>query len=115
MARQPSSNVPVVRVATTTKLKAVPAPVAARIPIPITTVQSHTVTPVGEISVGRRQARQSSQAAANPARNGQAVSATPDSVTDSAWLRRPTAQNSTTAAASTAKAKAAIRGLVAIG
>jgi hypothetical protein len=70
--------------ATTTKLSAVPADVALRNAIPMTTVLSQTTIPVGASVVGRRQALATNQPVAVPARNGHAVSATPATVIPSA-------------------------------
>lgn len=70
--------------------------------IPTTTVDNQTISPVGASALGLRQPRLSSHPIAVPVRNGHAVSATPLGVRPSAWLRRPTAQNVTTAAASRA-------------
>lgn len=70
--------------ATTTKLSAVPADVALRNSIPMTTVLSQMTMPVGANAVGRRHALAASQPNAVPARNGHAVSATPATVMPSA-------------------------------
>src|SRR6516165_8434397 len=79
-----------------TKLNATPAEVALRNSIPTATVHTQTTTPVGTTAVGLRQVRLSSQPTAAPTRNGQAVCATPPTVSPSAWLRRPMAQNNST-------------------
>lgn len=76
-ARQPSSSSAVTEDATTMKLAATPADVALRKTMPTTTVDSHTTTPVGTTAVGRRQPREASHPRAVPVRNGQAVDATP--------------------------------------
>jgi len=86
------------------KLGAVPAEVSLRSSIPITIVHNHTVTPVGTSAAGRCQPRDSSQPAAVPTRNGQAVSAIPETVSPSAWLRRPIVQNTITKSTSVASA-----------
>jgi hypothetical protein len=70
--------------ATTTKLTAVPAEVALRNSIPITTVLSQMVSPVGASAAGWRHARAESHPMAVPARNGHAVSTTPAMVIPSA-------------------------------
>jgi hypothetical protein len=70
--------------ATTTKLTAVPADVALRNSIPMTTVHTQITRPVGANEVGRCQARVASQPTAVPDTNGHAVSATPDTVRPSA-------------------------------
>jgi hypothetical protein len=70
--------------ATTTKLTAVPADVALRNAIPMTTVLSQTTIPVWASVVGWRQALAANQPTAVPARNGHAVSATPATVIPSA-------------------------------
>jgi hypothetical protein len=70
--------------ATTTKLTAVPADVALRNSIPITTVLSQIISPVGASAAGWRHARAASHPTAVPARNGHAVSATPAMVIPSA-------------------------------
>jgi hypothetical protein len=62
------------------KLGATDADVSFRRAIPATTVHNHTATPVGSSAIGRRQARDSSQPAAVPTRNGHAVSAMPETV-----------------------------------
>lgn len=77
MARQPSSSSAVTSDATTTKLTATPWEVAFRSDIPMITVASHTVTPVGASAVGLRQPRLKSQPANAPVRNGHAVCVTP--------------------------------------
>jgi glutaryl-CoA dehydrogenase len=82
--------------ATRTKLAATPAELALRNNMPITRVHSQTTTPVGATAVGRRQPRDTSQPTTVPVRNGQAVLTTPVTVSPSAWLRRPTVQNSST-------------------
>src|SRR5829696_4017011 len=92
-----------------TKLTATPADVALRNSIPTTTVHSHTTTPVGTTAAGCRQARLSSQPTAAPTRNGHAVSATPATVRPSAWLRRPTVQNSSTPTMSASAANVLLR------
>jgi hypothetical protein len=70
--------------ATTTKLTAVPWEVALRNSIPITTVLSQMISPVGASTDGRRQARAANHPTAAPVRNGHAVSATPATVIPSA-------------------------------
>jgi glutaryl-CoA dehydrogenase len=64
--------------------------------MPTATVLSQTTTPVGSTAVGRRHPRDASHPIRVPVRNGHAVVATPVTVTPSAWLRRPTAQNAST-------------------
>jgi hypothetical protein len=73
-----------VRVATATKLAAVPSNVALRNNIPTATAHPHMVMPVGTTAVGRRQAREINHPTAAPARNGQAVSITPPMLNPSA-------------------------------
>jgi hypothetical protein len=73
---------------------------ALRNNIPTVIVHAHAATPVGAIASGRRHPRLMSQPIAAPTRNGHAVSAIPDTVTPSAWLRRPIAQNNSTHSAS---------------
>jgi hypothetical protein len=70
--------------ATTTKLTAVPADVALRNSIPITTVLSQMISPVGTSADGCRHALAANHPTAVPARNGHAVSATPATVIPSA-------------------------------
>jgi hypothetical protein len=70
--------------ATTTKLNAVPADVALRNSIPMTTVLNQITMPVGTSEAGRCHALAASQPAAVPDRNGHAVSATPATVMPSA-------------------------------
>jgi len=100
LARQPSSSTAVTDDATTTKLAATLAELALRNNMPTTTVHSQTTSPVGTTAVGRCQPRAANHPTTVPVRNGQAVVATPAMVIPSAWLRRPTAQNTKTAATS---------------
>src|SRR5690349_5753312 len=72
--------------------------------MPTTTVHTHTATPVGHSLVGPRQPSESNQPIAAPVRNGHAVSATPDTLRPSAWLRLPIVQNTSTQTTSVAKA-----------
>ena len=72
--------------------------------IPTAIVHAQTATPVGTTASGRRHPRLTSQPTAAPTRNGHAVCATPETVTPSAWLRLPTAQNASTHTASAATA-----------
>ena len=106
-ARQPSSSIAVDSEATTMKLGAVPAEVALRNSIPITTVHTQTATPGGDQRCrAPPAARRCSQPTAVPARNGHAVSATPATVSPSAWLRLPIAQNTSTQTTSATSATA---------
>jgi len=82
--------------ATTTKLAVTPAELALRNSMPKTTVHSHTIIPVGTTAVGRRQARDTNHPTTVPDRNGHVVDAMPVMSTPSWWLRRPTAQNTST-------------------
>jgi hypothetical protein len=66
------------------KLAAVPSDVALRNNIPTATVHTHIVMPVGTTAVGRRQPREINHPTTVPARNGQAVSATPPTLNPSA-------------------------------
>jgi hypothetical protein len=102
LARQPSSNTAVTDDATTTKLAATPAELALRNSMPTATVQIQTTTPVGTTAMGRRQPRDASQPTTVPVRNGHAVDATPVTLRPSAWLRRPTVQNTSTPTTSVA-------------
>ena len=104
MPRQPRISRAVATVATTTKLAAVPSEVAWRNSIPTTTVHTHTTTPVGVNAVGRCQPRDSNHPMAVPVRNGQAVSATPVTLTPPAWFRLPSATKNTTQAISATNA-----------
>ena len=63
---------------------AVPWPPTTRSAMPTATVPSQAATPDGTTATGRRQTRATSQPAARPARNGQAVLATPGML--SPWL-----------------------------
>jgi hypothetical protein len=90
--------------ATTTKLGATPADVSLRNAIPTTTVHSQITTPVGSRAAGRRHALANNQPAAVPVRNGHAVSAIPEIVNPSAWLRRPIVQKMTMQTMSVARA-----------
>ena len=110
-ARHPSTNTAFTDAVTTTKPTGVPAEVALRSSMPTTTVHSQTTTPVGTTAVGRRQPRDTSQPIVVPARNGHAVVATPETVSPSSWLRRPTAQNASTATTSMASHPAGRSGL----
>ncbi len=101
-ARQPSNNTAVTDAATNTKLAATPAEVALRSSMPTATVHSQTTTPVGTTAVGRRQPRDASHPTAVPDKNGHAVVATPETLSPSSWLRRPRAQNTSTATTSMA-------------
>src|SRR6185312_7200570 len=103
-ARHPSSSAAVTVEATITKVTATPAELALRNTIPTAIVHTHTAIPVGAIASGRRHPRLTCQPMTAPARNGHAVSATPDTVTPSAWLRRPMAQNAITQTASASSA-----------
>jgi hypothetical protein len=68
---------------------AVPCPATTRSTIPNTTVLSHTAIPAGRSASGRRQARDKTQPAASPQRNGHDVEAMPPSVSPLSWLARP--------------------------
>ena len=59
---------------------AVPWPAITRSTMPTATVPSQAAIPAGASAIGRRQARATSQPTASPARNGQAVLATPGTV-----------------------------------
>ena len=96
-ARQPSSSTAVASDATTMKLGATPCRVSF--------AQHHPdhdcAHPHGHAGGHEREPdaaspRDSSQPTAVPTRNGHAVSAMPATVSPSAWLRRPIAQNTTT-------------------
>ena len=77
-------------------------PEAARAAMPIITVTSHAVTPVGNRASGFRQPRDTTQPTASAVRNGHAVDAMPANVSPLAWLARPITTNSSTQQASTA-------------
>ena len=66
------------------KLGATPAEVSFLSSIPTTIVANQTATPVGTSASGRCQARDATQPATVPTRNGQAVSAIPEAVNPSA-------------------------------
>jgi hypothetical protein len=83
---------------------ATPPELTLRNTIPTAIVHTQTATPVWTTARGRRHPRLTSQPTAAPTRNGHAVSATPETVTPSAWLRLPTAQNASTHTASAATA-----------
>ena len=73
-----------------------PCPDTTRSTMPRATVPSHAPTPAGKIPNDRRQARAASQPPASPARNGQAVEATPARLSPFAWLARPMITNNST-------------------
>ena len=79
-----SNNTAVTSDATSTKLAATPAELTLRNNMPITTVHSHTTSPVGTTAVGRCQPREANHPTTVPVRNGQAVVATPAMVIPSA-------------------------------
>ena len=95
-SRHRSSSTAVAADATTRQLNATPAEVVLRKSIPTATVQTQTTAPVGTMAVGLRQPRLSSQPTAVPAETATPFSATPVSVSSSAWLRLPTAQKTST-------------------
>jgi hypothetical protein len=88
---------------------AVPWPASTRSSMPIATAPSHAAAPEGRIAAGLRHARAASQPAASPARNGQAVLATPPRVSPLAWLALPITTNSSTQQMSAAAARTAER------
>jgi very-short-patch-repair endonuclease len=76
-SRQPSRNNPRNASATTTNATAVPCPATTRSTMPSPAAPSHAPRPAGDKATGRRQARVASHPPHSPARNGQAVDATP--------------------------------------
>ena len=88
---------------------AVPWPATTRSTMPTATVPSQAATPDGTRAAGRRHPRATSQPTASPARNGQAVLATPGMVSPSWWLARPMTTNTSTAATSRTAARIAVR------
>jgi hypothetical protein len=88
---------------------AVPCPATTRSTIPNTTVLSHTAIPAGRSASGRRQARDKSQPAASPQRNGHDVEATPPSVSPLSWLARPMTTKTSTQQTSSSTASLAER------
>ena len=95
-ARQPSSSTAVTAEATITKANGDATGVGLAQQHSDHDRARHTATPVGTIASGPAPPSAQSQPTAVPAKNGHAVSATPETVTPSAWLRRPTAQNTST-------------------
>jgi hypothetical protein len=72
-------------------------------------VPSQAAIPDGTSAIGRRQARAAAQPAASPARNGQAVLATPGTLSPWLWLARPMTTNTSTEATSSAAARMEMR------
>ena len=77
--------------------------------MPAATVPSQAASPDGTSAIGRRHTWATSQPAPNPARNGQAVLATPGTVSPSWWLARPMTTNTSTEATSSTAARTANR------
>ena len=72
-------------------------------------MSSHTITPAGRSVDGCRQARETIQPAARPARNGHAVEAMPPSVSPFVWLARPMITKTSTQQTSSSTASLAER------
>ncbi len=87
--RHPTSPISSETVATMMNGVAIPLPVIARSPIPTTRAAIHTGRPVRTSAQGRFQPRTVAQPAAAPARNGQAVCSTPNTVMSSECAPRP--------------------------
>ena len=88
---------------------AVPWPATTRSTMPTATVPSQAASPDGTRAIGRRQARATSQPTPSPARNGQAVLATPGTLSPWLWLARPMTTNTSTEATSSTAARIAGR------
>ena len=88
---------------------AVPWPATTRSTMPTATVPSQAASPDGTRTAGRRQTRATSHPTPSPARNGQAVLATPGTVSPWLWLARPMTTNTSTEATSSTAARMEMR------